>query len=59
MIKCHKCGKEMIWQNDYDLEDLYCEEVTGILSFYDCEDCDIHYEIYEVFSRKGEDGEWI
>lgn len=49
VIKCHKCGKEMIWQNDFDLQDFDYEEREGIISFYDCPDCNISYEITEVF----------
>ena len=55
MIKCHKCGKPMLWHNDFDLEEWECESVEGIVSFYSCDYCDIHYEITEIYERKGED----
>ena len=53
MIKCHKCGLDMIWDNDYDLADFDCE-AEGLLSFYHCDNCNITYEITEYWNE-GED----
>lgn len=33
---CKKCGSELIWQNDFDLEG----ERRGITSFFNCPNCD-------------------
>ena len=43
----------MCWDCDYDLND-YDEEREGIVSFWHCIDCNITYEITEVWNE-GED----
>ena len=56
MIKCHKCGSNMVWQNDYDVEEMYAFDVDskGIVSIWKCPTCpSMTYEIIEIF--EGED----
>ena len=48
MPKCFTFESELIWQNDYDTEDV---EEYNIFSMYDCKKCDTWYEVY---SDKGE-----
>lgn len=43
MYKCPECQKDMIWQNDFDSEDVGREE-PGIVSFWSCDDCHIELE---------------
>ena len=53
-IKCCKCGKDMIWDNDFDLEDIVYD-AHGIMSFYHCDDCNVTYEIVQKWEKEGED----
>jgi len=49
MPKCFTCGSELIWQNDYDTEDV---EEYNIVSMYDCKKCDTWYEVYHDKKEK-------
>jgi hypothetical protein len=45
------CNNKMIWQNDFDFEDLN-REGTGIVSRYICTECDSEFD--HVQEEKGE-----
>ena len=52
--KCFSCGEELIWQNDYDTEDVGQEDSEFLMvSMYQCSGCDAWYEIYH--GKKEED----
>jgi hypothetical protein len=43
---CLFCSGGLIWQNDFTCEDVYfCTCESGIISFWDCPDCDARYQI--------------
>ena len=47
--KCFSCGEELIWQNDYDTEDIGQEDSEYlIVSMYQCpnEEWKAWYEMY-------------
>lgn len=48
--KCFSCDEELIWQNDYDTEDVGGDEQFKIVSMYQCpnEECQAWYEMYHV-----------
>ena len=50
-IKCHKCGQDMAWENDFDYDNWNDEGVEGIISFWSCPPCNIQYEITEIFEK--------
>ena len=45
-MKCFYCNAEVIWQNDYDAEDVTPESEYTIISMYDCKECNTWYEVY-------------
>lgn len=52
-MKC-ECGKELIWNVDYDFESLGMEG-DGIVTIYCCtnEDCEVdNVEVYKKFTNK-------
>jgi len=55
MFKCFNCQSDLIWQNDFDTEDVGQEDSEFlIVSMYQCksEDCGSWYEVYH--SKKEE-----
>lgn len=45
MYYCTKCNKPLVWQSDFDVEDVlylehYPEELDGVISYYYCPNCD-------------------
>lgn len=46
MGKCFLCGTEVVWQNDFDAEDVGYED-EGVAHFYTCPNCGAEYEVYE------------
>ena len=49
MYKCFSCDNNLIWQNDYDTEDVGQEDSEYlIVSMYQCpnEECKAWYEMY-------------
>ena len=59
MPKCFSCETEVIWQNDYDTEDVGQEdsEFLMVSIMYQCPKCDAWYEVYH--GKKEEDmGIW-
>lgn len=46
--KCFSCGEDLIWQNDYDTEDVAPDTEYSIVSMYQCpnEECKAWYEMY-------------
>ena len=47
--KCFSCGEDLIWQNDYDTDDIGQEDSEYlIVSMYQCpnEECKAWYEMY-------------
>ena len=46
--KCFSCGEDLIWQNDYDTEDVAPDTEYLIVSMYQCpnEECKAWYEMY-------------
>lgn len=51
-MKCFYCNAEVIWQSDYDAEDINEESEYTIVSMYDCKECNSWYEVYS--HKKGE-----
>lgn len=48
MIKCLYCNSELVWNCDYDAEDLgYSFE--GIASIYTCPNCENMFELVDNF----------
>ena len=47
-MRCFKCDSKVIWQNDFDTEDIGIEE-EGIVSYYVCSECNSHYEVIQLF----------
>ena len=45
-MKCFYCNDDLIWQNDYDMEDIDPDSTHNIISYYDCKGCGAWYEIY-------------
>ena len=47
MPKCFHCEEDVIWQNDYDTEDIGQEDSEYlIVSMYQCPECEAWYEVY-------------
>ena len=47
MAKCFTCQTSLIWQNDYDTEDVGQEDSEYlIVSMYQCPECEAWYEVY-------------
>ena len=46
MPKCFSCQTELIWQNDYDGEDVVPDTNYLIVSMYECPQCNAWYEVY-------------
>ena len=45
MFQCFNCGREMIWQSDFDFED-YGMDGAGIVSVYHCPHCGTDIECF-------------
>ena len=45
-MKCFYCNDDVIWQNDYDMEDIDPDSTHNIISYYDWKGCGAWYEIY-------------
>lgn len=43
---CPQCGERIVWQSDFDAEDVYGEGAEGIISYYMCPDCGLLIEAY-------------
>ena len=57
MPKCFSCDTELIWQHDYDGEDVAPDTYYLIVSMYECPKCNAWYEVYH--GKKEEDmGIW-
>ena len=41
MYYCCKCKKPLVWQNDFDAEDVLDSNTEGIVSYYACSDCNV------------------
>ena len=46
-MKCYHCNEEIIWGNDFDLEEDENEEY-GILWVLHCRNCDGLHEVYQA-----------
>ena len=46
-FRCPRCSDKLVWDNDFDMEDLYATE--GLVSFYHCENCNINVEVTESY----------
>ena len=49
MYKCISCGKQLGWNSDFNLDEIYPEECingeNGVVSFYSCGECELDHEI--------------
>lgn len=45
MMKCPRCGNEMIWGGDFSFEDFGLEE-EGIVSNCSCPVCEVSAEVF-------------
>jgi len=54
-MKCFYCGKKVIWQNDYDTEDIDPDSNHNIVSMYDCKNCNTWYEVFHDKKEKKDD----
>jgi len=55
MPKCFSCKTELIWQNDYDTEDIgEFDSEFLIVSMYQCpnQNCNAWYEVYHSLKEK-------
>lgn len=52
MPKCFTCDSDLIWQNDFDTEDVNEESEYNIISMYDCKKCNTWYEVYHDKKEK-------
>lgn len=57
MPKCFTCNSDLIWQNDFDAEDIYEDSEYNIISMYDCKKCNTWYEVYH--DKKEKDGKSV
>lgn len=56
MANCINCGHELIWQNDFDFEDVgYGEVPEGIVHCYTCPNCGADIEVAVPFKKEIED----
>lgn len=46
-FRCPRCFEKLIWDNDFDMKDIYDED--GLVSYYHCTDCKIDVEITERY----------
>jgi len=55
MPKCFFCKEDLVWQNDYDTEDVGGDEQYLIVTMYHCsnEECSAWYEVSH--GKKDED----
>ena len=49
-MRCFKCNAKVIWQSDFDTEDLGIVE-EGIVSYYVCSECNTSYESIQIFEE--------
>jgi len=52
-MKCFYCNEDVIWQNDFDMEDIDPDSQYNIVSYYQCNKCKAWYEVYT--DKKEED----
>tara|TARA_R100001129_G_scaffold78231_1_gene53259 strand:- start:188 stop:352 length:165 start_codon:yes stop_codon:yes gene_type:complete len=45
-MKCFFCNAEVIWNNDFDMEDIYPDSDHNVVSYYQCNACDTEYEVF-------------
>lgn len=50
-MKCWFCGSELIWQNDFGLED-FQEDAEGIVAILSCSNNDCNTTVYSVLDFK-------
>lgn len=53
MGRCFVCNTEVIWQNDFDAEDVGYTE-PGIIQYFTCPKCGAEYEVFEPFEKEEE-----
>lgn len=49
---CTKCNKELIFQDIYDISYVYPCDGNGIISTYQCNNCDTYIEVLEYFTEE-------
>jgi|TARA_R100001443_G_scaffold84422_1_gene91063 hypothetical protein len=52
-MECWHCKSELIWGGDHDYED-YGKEGEGIVSNFQCPNCDSYYECYLPLGEQNE-----
>lgn len=54
-MNCPACKSKLIWQNDYDLEDIGSDD-KGVVSYYNCSnnECDSTFEWIQK-EKKGDE----
>ena len=50
MVKCYNCDTEMIWQNDFDFDEVGYEG-EGVISSFTCPECDTYAEFVISLSK--------
>jgi len=55
MTKCFHCGEEVVWQSDYDTDDMGGEYEYNIVTMFDCKNCNTWYEVYHDKKEKKDD----
>lgn len=50
---CPRCGKELIWNSDFDSEDIGCPD-NGIVTYYSCT-CGVSVEVFVPFENDDEE----
>lgn len=53
-MNCPKCSKELVWQNDFDYEDIVFvdDEYEGIYSMYSCLECETEVNLIDKWLKE-------
>ena len=53
MFKCFICGEDgCIWGSDFSYEEVYQEDIEGVVSFFTCPNCGAEYEVTQRFEEE-------
>lgn len=48
-FRCPKCFEKLVFQSDYDMNEVYADDQEGVISVYTCNDCRIEVEVSEYY----------
>jgi DNA-directed RNA polymerase subunit RPC12/RpoP len=58
-MKCPRCNSKLVWQNDFDYEDVNyidSDEYEGVYSMWNCTECETEVNLIDKW-LKGKDNE--